>query len=160
MSAISQAYDAIETVVTTALPSASGWAQLINPYVPEANDDLTYEKAWGIAFGPGQNTNRQVGCDVSIQRSFTVTLCRKTYAGTLNRAPEQLSARKTAEKALFEDLKIIINDLEKSPTTNSSNPIIKTSYVTDSGLEFVRGDSQNLLMIRAEFQTEYFEVLT
>lgn len=160
MSAISQAYDAISTLLTTTLPAASGWYELINPYVPEENDDLTYEKAWGLAFGVGNNTKRVIGCEMSIQRVFTVTLCRKTFAGTLNRKPEQLTARKTAEKALFEDLKLVVNELEKNVTVNNSVPIIKTVYLADSGLEFIRNDSHNLLMIRAEFQTEYFESLT
>lgn len=159
MSAISLAYDALNTLIGTTLPAASGWAELINPYVPESNDELTYEKAWGLAFGAGNNSNRVIGCEMSIQRSFTVTLCRKTFAGVLNRGPEQLIARKTAEKALFEDLKLIVNELEKNVTVNNSTPIIKTVYVADSGLEFIRDDSHNLLMIRAEFQTEYFEKL-
>lgn len=156
MSAISSAYDNLLTVVQAALPSHK---ELINPYVPEMNDELTYESAWGVAFQEGLNTNRVVGCEISIRRTMLVTICRKIFAGTLNRTSDSITRRRTAEKALFEDLYQVINDLEHSPTTNNSNPIIKTVYQADSGLEFVRTERHDLIMVRASFELEYFEHL-
>lgn len=157
MSAISSAYDNLLTVVQAALPTHK---ELINPYAPELNDDLTYEAAWGVAFADGINTNRVVGCEISIQRSMLVTLCRKIKAGTLNRTTETITTRRTAEKNLFEDLYQVINDFENSPTVNNSNPIIKTVYEADSGLEFIRTERHDLIMVRASFRIEYFETLT
>lgn len=156
MSAISEAYDDFIGLMAATLPNHS---ELINPYAPEMNDDLTYEAAWGLAVAEGENTNRVVGCEVSIERRWLVTLSRKIKAGTLNRNATTVSARRTAEKNLFEDLDLVIGAFEKHPTVNSSTPIVKTVYESDSGLEFVRTERHDLIMVRAVFRTEYFKAL-
>lgn len=157
MSQFSSAYDALMSLVQTTLPNHK---ELINPYTPEINDELTYDAAWGLAIAEAQNTNRVVGCEMSIERSVMVTVSRKIMAGTLNRNAETIAARRTTEKNLFEDLELVIEAFEKSPTVNNSNPIVKTVYEGDSGLEFVRTERHDLIMVRAVFKMEYFKALT
>lgn len=153
MSEISQAYDAILSLVETTFPDHE---ELINAYAPELNDDLTFDAAFGVSVAEGENTNRVVGCDISQERRWLITLCRKIMAGTLNRSTVTKTVRRTAEKNLLEDLDLLVAELEKSPTINNSAPIVKTVYESDSGLEFIRTERQDLIMIRAVFRTEYF----
>lgn len=148
MSYISTAYDAIEVAIETALPNHK---ELTNPYLPDENSDLLYDAAWGLAFSDGINLNANLSCKISIDRSFVVILTRK-----LANLRNDVANRKTTEKLLFEDLKNVIYATEFNPSL-SSDAITSVNYVNDGGLEFVRTDRNDLIMIRANFSLVYFE---
>ncbi len=156
MSAISTAYDNLLTVIAAQYPNHM---ELINPYFPELNDDLTYDAAWGMALSEGTNTNRVVGCQMSMKRAFLVTLTRKIFAGSLNRTSGTISERRQTEKQLLEDQILLIKNFETNPLTSDSNPIIGTIFQTDGGLEFIRTERSDLIMLKSIFEIEYFETL-
>jgi hypothetical protein len=156
MSAISTAYDNLLAVIAAEFPNH---VELINPYFPEINDDLTFDAAWGMALNEGNNTNRVIGCEMSMERSFLVTLTRKIYAGSLNRTSGTIAARRTTEKLLLEDQIALIKEFETNPQTSGGNPIIATVFESDGGLEFVRTERSDLIMLKSIFRIEYFETL-
>lgn len=155
---ISNAYDTLVAEVSAVFPDH---VELINPYFPEENDDLTYDAAYGIAFIDGENTQREFGCNYTVRRNFTVTLTRKIFKGDLSRNTSSVQERRDAEKQLFEDLHLLIKSVENSVTLNagSGNSIGWCLYRADSGLEFIKTDAFNLIMVRAIFEIEYFESL-
>lgn len=154
MSNISTAYDDILSVIEGILPNHQ---QLINPYLPDLNDDLTFEKAWGFAFAEGVNTNLQLACRLSIDRTFRFTLTRKIFAGQLQRGVDAVTVRRNAEKQLFEDHYLVIKELEQNPTITDSQVITKLVYQGDAGLEFVRTEMTNLIILNSTFVLTYFE---
>ena len=154
MSNISTAYDAIRSAIGTILPDHT---ELSNPYFVERESDLNFNKAWGLAFGDATNSNRNISCRLSVQRDFIFVITRKIFK-TSHRA---IDTRIAEEKLLFEDQFLVIQALEKSPVINaSSSGIAKIAYVQDGGLEFVRSDQTNLIMIQTIMNLEYFEDLT
>lgn len=157
MSAISTAYDQFYTVVTGILPNH---VELLNAYVPELNDDLTFAAGFGIAMGGGKNTNREICNFLSIERELIVTITRRVYKGDLMRTSDAVSARRTAEKQLFEDQKLVIEAIMESANLSSTSPVANTVYAEDSGLEFVRTENVELLMVKTVFKLEYIENLT
>lgn len=159
MTSISKAYDALIAQIEITLPSH---IELINPYRPELNDFLTYDAAWGLGFLDGQNSNREIGCNYTIRRNFSLILTRKIFKGDLSRSVNSVTERRNSEKQLFEDLHLIVKDIENSATLNqgADSEIAWCRFISDSGLEFIDGDKNNLVMLRAIFEIEYFEPLT
>jgi hypothetical protein len=156
MSNISTAYDEIAALLSSTLPTHK---EMINPYLPELNDDITYDKSFGLAFGEGINTNLQLACRMSIDRNMRVILTRKIFSGNLMRGTDALTVRKNAEKNLFEDQFLVIKAMEESPTITDSGVITKCVFQSDSGLEFARIDRIDLIMITSTFVLSYFEQL-
>jgi hypothetical protein len=152
MSNISTAYDAIRTKIGTTL---STHTELSNPYFVDKDSDLTFVKAWALAFGDGTNTNRQISCHLTIQRDFIFVVTRKIFKTT---HANSIDLRIAVEKNLFEDQFLVIKELEKDPAVNAaSSGIAKIAYVQDGGLEFVRSDRTDLIMIQTIMSLEYFE---
>lgn len=157
MRAVTIAYDSLISTIEAALPNH---VELINPYIPENNDDLTYEAAFGVAFGDGENTQRQT-CTLTMRRLFTITLTRKIFKADLARNSYSVEERRSAEKQLFEDLGTLVRSVESNVTLNSTgdDAIGWCKYLTDSGLETI-GQSADKIMLRAIFEIEYFEDLS
>lgn len=156
MTTVSKAYDDLIAEIERALPNH---VELIDPYNPDQNDDLTFDSAFGVAFADGENTNRET-CRLTQRRLFTVTLTRKIFKADKARNSYSVSERRSAEKQLFEDLKTLIDGIETNVSLNSSDEdgVAWCLYRSDSGLEPIRG--VNLIMTRAIFEMEYFEDLT
>lgn len=153
MSNISTAYDTIRTTIAGILPDH---VELSNPYFIDRDADLNFTKAWALGFGDGNNSNRQISCHLTIQRDFIFVVTRKIFK-TSHRA---IDIRIDVEKALFEDQFLVIKELEKNPAINaSSSGIAKIEFVQDGGLEFVRSDRTDLIMIQTIMSLEYFEDL-
>lgn len=153
MSKISECYEELRTLVGTVFPNH---VELVNPYQIELNDDITFEKAYGIAFAEGFNTNREIGCSLTIQRNFIFTLTRKIFAGPM-RTAEALSERREKEKQLFEDQFDIIKKFEQDTFVNNYVNIALVRYESDSGIEFIRAGQFDLVMLRSIFVLEYFQ---
>lgn len=153
MSIISNGIDAFVARMQALYPAAQGWQQLPNPYKPEENPDIFLKQGWGLAFGSAENSNRQVNCKYSVARSVTVILCRITDA-----LENDASLKVAADKALFEDQAILINDLEQDIAVNGTT--MYTRWETDGGIEYIKGDTDRFLMLRTEFRLEYLEAFT
>lgn len=154
MSLISTAYAALISRIESVLNTVSGgYKRIPNPYAPLENTELVLRKGYGLAILAGENTNRQVNCMVSIGRTIEVVLTR-LYTGKEEDAP----GKAALEQLLLEDQHLLINDFEQDISINGST--MYTRYVSDSGIEFVSGDSGRFLMLKTQFALEYMENFT
>lgn len=151
MSKIADAYNAMITRVSTLLPSH---VRLPNVYRVPQNPDPYLSQGYGIQLGSAQNTNRNLGCKLSVERQMVVVISRKFYAREYD--PEE---KATTEKQLFEDQFLVIKDMEKDPTLN--NTVMMTKYLSDTGIQFVDAENKEQYMfIESTFSVEYLEDLT
>jgi hypothetical protein len=152
MSAISTAYDAFVTRVNAVLTSGNGWVKLPHAYRIEKNPEIYLNQGYAIGLGPGINTKRVLSNTLSISREFFVTIVRTQDSTDL-----EVTLKQTAEKTLFEDLKLLIADLEGNSTLNQGS--ILCSFASDAGIESVDGETAEFLSLRATFLVEYFETI-
>jgi hypothetical protein len=147
---ISTIYDNMITRLVALFPTH---VRMSNPYRPNDNIERHIENgSFGVAFGPGFNSEREMTCRLSVKREMVVTLTRKAYALEVDGA-----AKAVAEKQIFEDQLVLIKDFERDYTL--SNTISNVKYVSDSGLEYVFDAKDNFIMIRTVCEIEYFENL-
>jgi len=150
MSIITAGSDALLARLAALFPEGDGWHWLPNAYKPEENPELLLRQGYGLALGPGENTQRLVNCKFSVNRSITVVLTRK-YDALENDA----TAKFATEKQLFEDQYRLINDLEQDVSVNGTT--MYTRWESDGGIEYVEGDTDRFLMVRTEIALEYLE---
>jgi len=148
MSNITAIFDVIDSTLDAMfLPTSK---KLVNPYVPEQNDDKSLARGFGFYIGSGVNTNRQLGCFASIRRYVTI------INTIVNRGTERdIVIRQTSEKQLLEDQFKLIKELENDPSLSAV--VAKMVYLSDNGIEQVYGQDNNYLMIQTTFEMEYLE---
>lgn len=157
MSNISDAFDKIVAVMEDLFPDHH---RLWNPYQPELNTDDALRAGWGVGFGPGERTNRNVSCQYSWRRDIIIVQTRQ-YLGTT------LSTAKNAskQKELMEDQNIILDEFEENvqlrqSTASPTDPrIVKFDPKSDSGIIPIYPDRQDFFMIETIFDMEYFRAL-
>jgi len=150
MTDISNIFDAYEDVIAAVLPS---YYKIPNGYDIAANSQLFFKSGFAISIGPATNTNRQLSCQISIEREITVTLVLQLTA-----ALTDFSGFNTVVKNLFEDQYKIIKAIEKDQTLNDGGGN-NSIFTSDGGLEFVDAAQAKYFQVRTIFQTEYFENL-
>jgi len=150
MSKISTIYDNLVVAVNGSL---TDYDQITNPYAPDENCELFLDKGFGIAFGPGANSERQLGCKISIKRTFDVMLIN--LCGTTE---NNLDDIENFQKTMHEDQFLIIKALENDSDLSTSAAQIK--FVDDNGLEFLETDRNKFFLLQSTFMVEYFENLT
>lgn len=145
MSKIQEIYDALITVISGQLPD---YTRLPNPYAIEENTFLHLRAGFGVSIGPGTDTERYLGCLVTWQRDFTVTLVRQVFTTQNNTA-----LRVDLEKDLLDDH----DNLMKAVYNNStlSGKAIKTTAIADSGLSFIDGERLKFLAMEITVQVDY-----
>ncbi len=149
MSKISEILDALKARVVATLPTHK---QLTNPYNVSSNTEKALNLGFGIAAGPGDNTNRNLSCKLSINRTIIIILTEKFYATDLN-----IVAKETVEKNLFEAQFLVIKAIEEEPSLTGLT--IKSEYVSDGGIARVKEDRDQFLKIESVFNFEYTESL-
>lgn len=155
MSNISTALDAIKAKLETIFPENQGYIQITNPYNLADNADQMRDKGWGVAVGAGSDTNRNLGCKLSIARSITVVLCRMSEGLELNTVNKE-----GATKALLEDHFTLVKEITNDVTLqNATSGITKFVYNNDGGIEFVENAGERFFVINSVFDLEYFESL-
>lgn len=155
MTNISTAFAAMKTVLGTLFPDVSGYFQLTNPYDIEENPDGALMQGWGLAMGPGQNTQRLMSCNLSLSRTFSVTLTRARFGGD-----SVTENKEEAELLLFEDQFLLIRELENDVTLNNNvSGITRIVFLSDAGIEDVVTDNDHYVKLTSAFQMEYFEKL-
>ncbi len=153
MSKISDIYDQLETKVTAALPTHK---ELSNPYFPETTADLGYEKAYGIGFGAGSNDEeRDEVKSESKSQDFLLSLTRRIFA-----RKKDTDSRKSAEKGLMEDQRVITDLIAKDKFLGDCKLILKALYITHDGIESVRVDRQDIIIVRSLIRIQYQEKTT
>lgn len=150
MTMISDIYDAVLSVVETTLPN---YDLLANPYIPEENANNLFDKAFGIAFGPGINENRIVCPKVSLNRTLEIILINKVTSSESN-----TNFLGQQQKDIFEDLFAIIKAVCNDGTINEITS--KFDYSSDAGLEFIDAVSGKYYLLSATFPFLYFETIT
>jgi len=150
MTQVSTVYDALETLIEGEL---SGYGKLPNPYDPENNSGLLLDKGYGIAFGPGVNTERYVNCKITIERVFSIPLVNVVVA-TENDTDRHATLEKTIQEDAFKIIKALEND------SRLGGAAVKARYSDDSGVLFLEGDREKYLLQQLEVAVEYFEDLS
>ena len=145
MSKIQEIYDALIVVIAGQLPD---YTRLPNPYAVEENTFLHMRSGFGVSIGPGTDTERYLGCLVTWQRDFTITLVRQVFTTQNNTA-----LRVDLEKDILDDH----DNLMKAVYNNStlSGKAIKTTAIADSGLSFIDGERLKFLAMEITVQVEY-----
>lgn len=152
MSLVSTAYDNFVTRIDAVLTSGAGWVKLPYAYSVDKNPEIYLKQGYALGIGSGSNTKRVLSNTISISREFIVTLTR-----TMDTLDLEVTGRQSAEKTLFEDLKLVIADIEGNSTLNAGQ--ILCSYQGDGGIEYVDGETSEFLSLRAIFVIEYFETI-
>lgn len=154
MSAVSTAYDALETRIAALLnanPADPAFLKIPNPYQLEENSDGVLRKGFGIKIGQASNV-MAVNCNYHIDRVFGVVLAREA----MNTDHDSAGIAKV-EKQLMEDLTTIIRDFEVNQSLNTG--LIFCGYLGDGGIELIRND-QSFLAVEAQFRIKIVQSLT
>lgn len=146
---ISTIFDAMDTLISTEL---TDYARIPNAYDMESNANLFVLKGYAIGLGAATNTERQLSCQLSLNRTFNILLTNQVTANYTD-----FDAFNDVAKTLFEDQYKIIKAIEKSPTINSGQVFAK--FVGDGGLEFLVAGQAKYFMVEMQFDCEYFENL-
>jgi hypothetical protein len=154
MSAISDIYDGINSLIQTALPTHK---QLNNPYFPENDAELTYNSAYGLAIAEGLNIqgNPESGNEQR-QRNFIITLTKRKFATARDK-----ETRISTEKALLEDWTLLLDAIAEKPRLGNPSLVQRVFYSDDGGIEFLTLDRQrnNILLIRTNLTVEYEQIV-
>jgi hypothetical protein len=151
MTTISSVVDALETIVSSALPD---WSRLPNPYQTEANNKLVMAKAFGIAVGDGQPQRLELNNYGNV-RQFAVILVNQVFA-----TEHDIEGRVAVDKELLEAYSTLRRAVELSQTLGL-NGVINTTYQSDTGLGFMSGaDGLQFMVISIGFSVLYKETLS
>ena len=137
--------DRLRTKITSTLTTHT---ELNNPYFLNDDADLMFDQAWALSIGPGENTNREFCNKLTVSRDFIITLTQRFYAPS-----RDITARLTAEKTIFNYQLDLLAGLCDYTTAD----IIKVSYVSDNGTEYLDGDRIGFLVLQTLVNVEYFE---
>lgn len=138
-------YDSLRTTIAAAI---TGHRELNNPYILDDDADIMFDKSWTLAIGSAVNTQRSQCPYVTVGREFNFILAQKYSA-----PHRDITARVDAEKTILNYQLDVLKVLE--PYTTSD--IIKVSYVSDNGIEFLGGDRIGYLILQTLINVEYFE---
>ena len=144
---ITTIYDQLKARIALLLPA---YQQLANPYEVMENPSIVAKKAFGIGFGSGVNSNRLVGCQLSIAREMTIVLIQ--LVPSLEQDVSKLSG---IEKTILEDQVLLIRFLESGDYLNSS--VSKLAYVSDTGVSYDQAGRGLFIVTEITAEVEYFE---
>jgi len=150
---ITTIYNALETLLGTAL---TGYIKMPDPYEVADNPELFLTKGYGIAVGPGVNTNRFTGCKKSFEREFTIILSNLVSTTETN-----ADQREELEKSLLEDQYKIWNAIETDADLSGNTML--TVMLADGGIEYLEIGDDNpskYILMEISVTAEYSEVLT
>jgi len=150
MSKITEIRNEFETVIKSVLTSAR---QIANPYEIEKTANVILKNGFGIAFGPGTNTERQLSCQLSIDREIAIVITRQVSA-----TEHDTARREEIEKDILEDQFLVIKAIERDPSLN--NKAARARYTSDNGLEYLLLENSRYFVLQSNFAFEYFEDLT
>jgi hypothetical protein len=147
LSQIETIYDALVALVAAELPD---YMRFPNPYVIDTNTFLHQRSGFGVSIGPGTDTERYLGCLVTWQRDFNVTLVRQ-----ITTTPNNTALRSAIEKEILDDHDKLRKAIYLSNTLSGN--AIKSTLIADSGLNFIDGDRLKFLALEMTVQIEYEE---
>ena len=147
MSRITEIYDAIVSVLSTEL---TGYTRLPNPYSVDQNTFLYLQNGYGLAIGPGVDTERYVGCLITWRRDFTIIVVNQITT-TMNNT----DAKVIIEKGLLD----AHDGLRKAIYLNSTlgGKAIKATLTDDQGVSFIDADALKFIAVEMTVSVEYQE---
>lgn len=151
MSSISTVYSDLHTRIQAVLTSH---VRIPDPRNLEKNSTQFLRKGYAIAVADGFNTERELGCRLSVRRTWFLKITRYFIGRKID---EQI--RQDVDLELLEDLQLVIDSFEKNPAlVTGSHGSVK--YVSDTGINSVFNEEQeNFIEITATLETEYFKSL-
>lgn len=152
MSKISDIFDDMNSEIAALLPGATQFPDVLS-LDTQPTGYLTF--GFGVVFGPAVNTNRELGCKLSIQRSMAVVLTRLIGA-----TDTDTGAFSAAQKQILEDQFLLIRNWEQEVTL--ANGKAKILFSGDGGLEVLSTQDQagRFFVLTSDFSVEYFEDIT
>lgn len=150
MSIVSDAYDAIRTRLQVLFPEADGYFELTNPYDVTDNTKGFLRQGWGMAFGPVTNTNLLLCKTVTTDNEVRVLITRELAA-----METDVERKHDSIKALLEDLRDVINDLDRADTLETIG--VNILSVSTNGIETVRGDNFAYLYVELVCTVKFFD---
>jgi hypothetical protein len=149
MSKVSDISDAIVALLASELPT---YARIPNPYNITENVALILKKSYGVAIGPGVNTERYVGCLVSWQRNYTISVITQVV-----NTENDVTGRFAVEKDVIERHRDILLAFERNSTLSGN--CIKAIVTDDSGIQYIDGQQGKFLAVEIALAVEYQESL-
>lgn len=150
MTKIADIYNAIITLVSTELPT---YARIPNPYALDENTALFLKRSFGLAIGAGVNTERYVGCMVTWQRSYTLSIITQVV-----NTENDTTGRALVEKDLIDAHRTLLMAFETDSTLGGN--CIKSVMLSDGGIQYIDGQQSKFLAVEIELAVEYQESLT
>lgn len=127
------------------------YKRLSNAYKPEENPSLLLKQGYGVMIGRASTSKKTHSPALSVTRTFSLVLTREYHA-----REDDSDAKALTEKFLLEDAGVISADIEKN--WNMENSILRCRFLSDSGVEYVRTETDRFLKTVIDFEAEYFEV--
>lgn len=150
MSIASTAYDNLLSRLATLFPAVDGYKRLNNPYEPEQNPSIILAQGYGLAVGPGVQSNRQLSSIVTTSRTFSVVLTRAADATEHDDTRQDDRA-----KELLEDAREVVNSFERE--VRLENLDLNVKYESDGGIESITPDDRSILVMKLQFVVDYFD---
>lgn len=123
--------------------------RLSNPYDLANNNDLVLTQGYGVALGSAAPTRRSMSCQVSVKRTFRISLTRRAPA-----IEGDAATRFSTERTLLEDLQTLIDDFEKNNALLTTGDYL-VMYDRDTGIFPVRAGSNSYLAVTMDVTVEY-----
>lgn len=142
------AYASFESKLAALFPSHG---RLVDCHQIEKNPDGLLRLGWGLTFNRGGvNTARTIGPTRTTKINFQVLLTRQSYAMQLDPA-----GKATAEKALLEDLRAII-DSTWSENLGVTTTLPKVDFEDFDGVLTVRTEKSSYVYLIVNISVEFF----
>lgn len=141
---IENIYDAIVTKIDGAL---TGYYRIANPYDITGSNFLTRTKGYALAIGAGIATFEEIGCTVSWERAFTITIAEK-----ITTTENNVSLRSEVEKNLLASHRDLLYAFYQDLTLGGL--ATDADIIDDSGIDLV-GDEQKFLGIELTLLLKY-----
>lgn len=144
---ITALFDEMIARVRSVLPSAVEIPDGLNIAGQSA---LFLKDGFAVLIGPGQNTNRQLGCKITTSRTMTIVLTRQITTTASN-----AEASKVIMKRIMEDQMSLIAEFETE--TTMGHIVMKALYENDGGLELLvtQDQSGRFYILSSNFSVEY-----
>lgn len=150
MSKVQEIHDELIKVIEAELPL---YARMPNPYAPDENTVLILKKCYGVAIGPGENTERYSGCIATWRRNYTIILTQQilnTENDVVGRADSINDIDDARNKLLIA--------IEKNQSLNETAILCK--LVSDTGPQYIAGGDGNFVALELDLIVEYSQNLT
>lgn len=152
MSHVTECFDLLNARLLALFPEAEDYFKITNPYDLTQNSSQFLRQGWGLAVGPGNNSNRELDCSITINREYRVVLTRALESLELN-----VDTKDVVVKTLLEDAFDVIADFEREVRLDDDK--YNVLFISDTGIQNLQGDDFSIIMVEMTFNVEIFDRL-